>query len=83
MSKSIEGKISRAEKTADFFEKKGNQFWAKAKNGGDEFYYKQARDCYDRAKMCMNSLSCLKHGTTNITKSRKAVTRPTMIREIW
>lgn len=61
MTKGIEAKISRAEKTADFFEKKGNQFWAKAKNGGGEFYYKQARDCYDRAKGCRKTLQKLKY----------------------
>ena len=60
MTKSVVGKINRAEKTADFFEKKGNQFWAIAKNGGDEFYYKQARDCYDRAKECRKTLQKLK-----------------------
>lgn len=51
---SIKSRISKAEKTAEFWEKKGRQNWAKAKNGGAEsgHCYNRARIAYERAAKC-------------------------------
>ena len=60
LANEIERIISRAEKTAEFYEKKGNKFWAKAKKEGIGSYYKIARDCYERAKECRKAIQKFK-----------------------
>ena len=51
---SLRSRISKAEKTAEFWEKKGRQNWAKAKNGGAEsgYCYGWARTAFERAAKC-------------------------------
>lgn len=52
MPENIDSKIKRAKSTANFYEKKGNKYWAKAKNGEGGENYKYARDAYERANKC-------------------------------
>ncbi|MCH5197050.1 MAG: hypothetical protein J1F28_10055 [Oscillospiraceae bacterium] len=59
---SIESRISKAEKTAEFYDKKARKLWAQAKNGGKEQWYcfGWARDCFERAEQCRNAAKKLR-----------------------
>ena len=59
---SIESRISKAEKTAEFCEKKAKKLWAQGKNGGPEqgYCFGWAREQFAKAKHCRETAENLK-----------------------
>lgn len=59
---SIESRISKAEKTAEFLDKKTRKLWAQGKNGGPEqgYCFGWARDCFTKAEQCRESAEKLR-----------------------